>query len=143
MALCLANDIHTLEQMDVRRSVVAPDGKVMAPSVKAPTVQQITIPTTLAGAEFSAISCVTNERTHIKELFQHPEIMPEFVILDPTPTFHAPEWLFLLPSIRAVDHCVEGFCPGEAHPYGDAQALQGLSLLTSRLPARMLAGHGA
>ena len=45
MALCLTNDIHTLEQMDVLRSVVAPDSKVTAPSVKALTVQQITIPT--------------------------------------------------------------------------------------------------
>ena len=66
MALCLENEIHTLEQMDVRRSVVALDGKVMASSVKAPTVQQITIPATLAGAEFGVISRVTDERTHIK-----------------------------------------------------------------------------
>ena len=37
-------------------------------------------------------------------------------------------------GIRAVDHCVEGFCSNEAHPYGDAQALKGLSLLASALP---------
>jgi maleylacetate reductase len=133
VALCLANDIETPEQMDMLRSVVAVDGTVTAPPVKAPTVPQITIPTTLSGGEFSAISGVTDERTHIKELFRHPDIMPKAVILDPAPTVHTPEWLFLSTGIRAVDHCVEGVCADEAHPYGDAQALKGLSLLTNGL----------
>ena len=133
VALCLANDITEPEQMDKLRSVVGPDGTVTAPPVAAPTVAQIAIPTTLSGGEFSAISGVTDERTQIKELFRHPGIMPKAVILDPAPTVYTPEWLFLSTGIRAVDHCVEGICSGEAHPYGDAQALQGLSLLTSGL----------
>jgi maleylacetate reductase len=133
VALCLANDIEMPEQMDRLRSVVGPDGSVTAPPVNAPTVPQITIPTTLSGGEFSAISGVTDERTHIKELFRHPGIIPKAVILDPAPTVHTPEWLFLSTGIRAVDHCVEGVCSNEAHPYGDAQALKGLSLLTSGL----------
>ena len=37
-------------------------------------------------------------------------------------------------GIRAVDHCVEGICSGEANPYGDAQALHGLALLARGLP---------
>ena len=41
--------------------------------------------------------------------------------------------MFLSTGIRAVDHCVEGICSGEAHPYADAQALRGLSLLVSGL----------
>ncbi len=49
-------------------------------------------------------------------------------------TVHTPEWLFLSTGIRAVDHCVEGICSGEANPYGDAQALHGLSLLAHGLP---------
>ena len=87
------------------RSVAVPDGKVTVLSIKAPTVQQITIPTTLSGDEFSAISGVTDERTHIKELFRHPKIMPKSVVLDPAPTVHAPEWLFLSTGLRAVDQC--------------------------------------
>ena len=47
---------------------------------------------------------------------------------------HTPEWLWLSTGIRAVDHCVEGICANEAHPYGDAQALQGLTLLSRGLP---------
>jgi maleylacetate reductase len=133
VALCLANDIRDPEQMDVLRAVVGPDGGARPPPCNPPTVPQITVPTTLSGGEFSAIAGVTDERTHIKELFRHPGIMPKAVILDPAPTVHTPEWLFLSTGIRAVDHCVEGICSGEAHPYGDAQALQGLSLLTNGL----------
>jgi maleylacetate reductase len=59
--------------------------------------------------------------------------MPRAVVLDPAVTVHTPEWLWLSTGIRAVDHCVEGVCSGEANPYGDAQALHGLSLLARGL----------
>jgi maleylacetate reductase len=97
-------------------------------------VPQISVPTTIAGGEFSAIAGVTNARTHVKEMLRHELAMPRAVILDPAITVHTPEWLFLSTGIRAVDHCVEGICSGEAHPYADAQALHGLSMLTNALP---------
>jgi maleylacetate reductase len=62
-------------------------------------------------------------------LFRHPLIIPRAVVLDPAITVHTPEWLWLSTGIRAVDHCVEGFCSNEANAYADAQALHGLSLL--------------
>jgi alcohol dehydrogenase class IV len=122
--LCLANDIRTPEAMDA----------VRAPNpVKPPTVAQISIPTTLSAGEFSPISGVTDERTKVKELFRHADIVPRAVVLDPSVTRHTPEWLWLSTGIRAVDHCVEGVCSNEATPYGDASALHGLGLLTRGL----------
>jgi maleylacetate reductase len=47
---------------------------------------------------------------------------------------HTPEWLWLSAGIRVVDHCVEGICSGEANNFADAQALQGLALLSRGLP---------
>ena len=132
--LCLANDVRTPEAIDALRPVKGPDGALGPPPCKAPTVKQITVPTTLSGGEFSAISGVTDERSNVKELIRHPAIMPRTVILDPAVTVHTPEWLWLSTGIRAVDHCVEGICSGDAHPYGDAQALQGLALLARGLP---------
>ena len=129
VSLCLANDITTPEGMDMLRA--RPDGSL--PDVKPPTVRQISIPTTLSGGEFSHVSGVTDERTRVKELFRHPDIMPMAVILDPAPTVHTPKWLFLSTGIRAVDHCAEGVSANQANPFSDAQALQGLSLLTSGL----------
>jgi maleylacetate reductase len=122
--LCLGNDITTVEGLDACRGDA---------TFRPPTIRQISVPTTLSAGEFSGISGVTNEATRVKELFRHPMVIPAAVILDPTLTVHTPEWLFLSTGIRAVDHCVEGICSNEANPYGDAQALRGLSLLTSGL----------
>ena len=133
--LCLANNIRNAQDIKTIRVT-----RGVAPPLKAPAVRQISVPTTIAGGEFSDISGVTNEHTKVKEMLRHPLVIPCAVILDPAITVHTPEWLWLSTGIRAVDHCVEGFCSAEAHPYGDAQALRGLSLLASALP-RVKADH--
>jgi maleylacetate reductase len=127
--LCLANDIRSVGDIDRIRA-----SKGVAPDINAPTVRQISVPTTIAGGEFSAIAGVTNEATKVKEMLRHDLVMPRAAILDPALTVHTPEWLFLSTGIRAVDHCVEGLCSREAHPYADAQALKGLSMLAHALP---------
>jgi maleylacetate reductase len=132
--LCLANDIRTPEALDGYRPVKGPDGLLGPPPCRAPTVRQISAPTTLSGGEFSAIAGVTDERRKVKELFRHPLIMPRAVVLDPAITVHTPEWLWLSTGIRAVDHCVEGVCSAQANPFADAQALHGLALLSRALP---------
>jgi alcohol dehydrogenase class IV len=123
--ICLANDVRSVEDIDRLRGVIAP---------VAPKVRQISVPTTISGGEFSAMAGVTDERSRIKERLAHPLTMPRAAILDPAITVHTPEWLFLSTGIRAVDHCVEGICSRESHPYGDAQALKGLAMLASGLP---------
>nr|WP_294521985.1 iron-containing alcohol dehydrogenase [uncultured Rhodopila sp.] len=130
---CLANDIRSADAMDALRPVKGQDGVLGPPPCQAPTVRQIAVPTTLSAGEFSALAGVTDERTRRKELLRHPQIIPAAVVLDPAITVHTPEWLFLSTGIRAVDHCVEGICSREAHPYADAQALRGLALLVSGL----------
>jgi maleylacetate reductase len=127
--LCLANDIRHPDDIDGIRA-----GRGASLQLTAPTVRQISVPTTIAGGEFSATAGVTNERTKVKEALRHPLLMPRAVILDPRLSLHTPEWLWLSTGIRAVDHCVEGICSREAHPYGDAQALKGLSMLGQALP---------
>ena len=127
--LCLANDVRTVEGIETIRA-----RKGAAPPMKAPAVRQISVPTTIAGGEFSAIAGVTNARTKVKEMLRHDLVLPRAVILDPAITVHTPEWLWLSTGIRAVDHCVEGLCAREAHPYADAQALKGLAMLAQGLP---------
>jgi maleylacetate reductase len=132
--LCLANGITDAEAIDGLRPVTGSDGVPgPPPDMKPPTVPQVTVPTTLSAGEFSAIAGVTDERRRVKELIRHPGIIPRVVALDPAVTIHTPEWLWLSTGIRAVDHCVEGICSGEANPYADAQALHGLSLLARGL----------
>ena len=123
--LCLANDVKTVEDMDRIRG---------GADVEPPTVRQISIPTTLSAGEFSGISGVTNEATKVKEMFRHPMVIPQAVILDPEVTRHTPMWLFLSTGIRAVDHCVEGVCSNESTEFTNASGLHGLSLLARGLP---------
>ena len=127
--LCLANDVRSVEDVDKIRAA-----KGVAPAMNAPKVRQISVPTTIAGGEFSAMAGVTNARTRVKEMLRHELMIPRAAILDPAITVHTPEWLWLSTGIRAVDHCVEGLCSREAHPYADAQALKGLSMLAHGLP---------
>jgi maleylacetate reductase len=127
--LCLANNIGSVDDIDKIRA-----SKGVAPRMNAPVVRQISVPTTIAGGEFSAIAGVTNARSKVKEMLRHELVMPRAAILDPAVTVHTPEWLWLSTGIRAVDHCVEGLCSREAHPYADAQALKGLSMLAQALP---------
>lgn len=129
--LCLANDVEDAAAMDALR---VPPGAANS-DCKPPTVRQVSIPTTLSAGEFTSLSGVTDERTKTKELFKHPLVIPQAVILDPAATIHTPEWLFLSTGVRALDHCVEGVCSLEAHPYGDAQGLKGLALLAEGLAA--------
>ena len=127
--LCLANNVRTADGIETIRVHHG-----VAPEMTAPMVRQVSVPTTIAGGEFSALAGVTNEKTHVKEMLRHPLVMPRAAILDPWLSLHTPEWLWLSTGIRAVDHCVEGICSAEAHPYGDAQALKGLSMLAEALP---------
>jgi len=127
--LCLANGIDSVDGIDrirVRNGV--------APEMTAPVVRQISVPTTIAGGEFSAIAGVTNRASHVKEMLRHPLIVPRATILDPAITVHTPEWLFLSTGIRAIDHCVEAICSRETHPYADAQSVKGLAMLADSLP---------
>ncbi|WP_028351941.1 iron-containing alcohol dehydrogenase [Bradyrhizobium murdochi] len=127
--LCLANDVRSADDIDRIKA-----GRGGSRQLTAPMVRQISVPTTIAGGEFSSTAGVTNEKTKVKEALRHPLLMPRAVILDPWLAQHTPEWLWLSTGIRAVDHCVEGICSRDAHPHGDAQALKGLSMLAQALP---------
>src|SRR6185312_7113232 len=79
--LCLANDIRDVDALD----------KVRPPATaKSSRVRQISVPTTLSAGEFSPVSGITDERTRVKELFRHPDIVPKAVVLDPAVTRHTP-----------------------------------------------------
>ena len=127
--LCLSNDVMSLDTFE--RLVITPDNP--GDAITPPKVRQVSVPTTLSAGEFSSLSGVTDEATATKQLLRHPGVIPQGVILDPSVARHTPEWLWLSTGIRAVDHCVEGICSGLANPYGDAQAVKGLELLTRGL----------
>src|SRR5262249_48654108 len=69
--LCLANDVSTVEGIDAIRTRGGEE-----PLLKPPAVRQISVPTTIAGGEFSHIAGVTDERTHVKQMLRHTLTIP-------------------------------------------------------------------
>ena len=127
--ICLANDVRSVEDIDRVRA-----GKGGAPQLNPP----VGAPDQRADHDCRRRvqrHCRRHQRAHQGQGAAGPPlVMPRAAILDPALTVHTPEWLFLSTGIRAVDHCVEGICSREAHPYADAQALKGLSMLAQGLP---------
>src|ERR1700754_657007 len=64
---------------------------------RTPKVRMIAIPSTLSGGEYNSGSLVTDTRRKLKQIFNHPMMMPRTIILDPAITRHTPEKLWLPP----------------------------------------------
>jgi maleylacetate reductase len=133
--LCLGNDVTDPSGLDNYRAVVAADGSVRRPSVNAPGVRFIAIPTTLSAGEFNASAGCTDTVRQVKESFAHPLMAPRTVILDPNVTVHTPDWLWLSTGIRAVDHAVEDLCSVNSQPMSDGASIHALRLLGAGLRA--------
>src|SRR5271169_1563104 len=129
VGLCLGNGVTDPSQLDGYRALIAADGTMRRPEVKAPSVRSITIPTTLSAGEYTASAGCTDTARHVKESFSHPLMMPRTVILDPEVSVHTPEWLFLSTGIRAVDHAVEDICSINGQPIAEGASFHALRLL--------------
>jgi len=130
--LCLANDVTRPEQLDDYKRVTNADPPTRKP-VKAPTVRQVAVPTTLSAGEFNAGAGCTDIATKKKESYFHPLHVPRVVILDPAATVHTPLWLFLSSGIRAVDHAAEDICSPRCNAYSEAADIHALKLLSRGL----------
>ena len=140
VTLCLEYDVRDVDGLEPFRTVVEA-GVRRFPEYRAPTVRQVTVPTTLSAGEFNARAGVTDTRLKLKQSYIHPALVPETVILDPAVTVHTPEWLWLSSGVRAVDHAVETFCSLDANDYTDGTSLQALRCLGEGL-ARVKADAG-
>lgn len=134
MQVCLEYGVTDMAGLDDYCIRTRDDGTVQMPDLRSVGVRQITVPTTLSGGEFNSLGGCTDPRIKVKQGYQHPSLVPQSVILDPAPTVHTPEWVWLSTGIRAVDHAVEALCSPRANHYCDASALHALRLLSSGLP---------
>ena len=128
--LCLANDVGDDAGLDALRTR---RGLAIDPSLKAPSVRSVAIPTTMSAGEFMAYAGATNPATGIKDTFFHPFAVPAYVILDPAVTLATPMPLWLSTGVRALDHAVEGYLSPDAQPFSQAADLQALRLLPQAL----------
>jgi alcohol dehydrogenase class IV len=69
-------------------------------------LRHISIPTTLSAAECTANAGYTGA-DGLKTSVNSPEIIPSYILYDPTFGRHTPPHLFLSTALRALDHAVE------------------------------------
>jgi alcohol dehydrogenase class IV len=137
LLICLAHDLTEPAELDDFHIRILDDGSRHVPTVAAPPVRQIIIPSTLSGAEFSKIGGASDPMRQVKDLYIGREIGGQAVILDPAISVHTPDWLWLSTGIRAVDHAVETVCSRSPQPFTDATALYGLKMLGESLPRNL------
>lgn len=135
--LCLQHNISKHEDFERFRIVIDANGSTHRPQYAAPSVDQVTIPTTLSAGEFGIAAGCTDSRAHAKQSYRHEALIPRAVILNAEVTVHTPQWLWLSTGMRAVDHCVETICSPQSNFQSDGAALNGLRLLADGLPRCM------
>ncbi|MGN8544379.1 iron-containing alcohol dehydrogenase [Bradyrhizobium sp. 13971] len=96
---------------------------------RTPKVRMIAIPSTLSGGEYNSGALVTDTSRKLKQIFNHPMMMPRSIILDPAITKYTPEKLWLGSGTRAMDHGIEAICSSRPNVLVDAVCRQGLRYL--------------
>ncbi|BBE34525.1 iron-containing alcohol dehydrogenase [Sphingosinicella microcystinivorans] len=133
IALLLKHDVRTVEGFEPLRTYVTDDGQVINPIAVGPDVRVICVPTTLSGGEFNALSGATDETVMHKQGYEHRNMAPIAVVLDPELTLHTPEWLWFSTGVRAVDHAVETLASYASNDFADGLADSALRLLVEGL----------
>ncbi|MDT7681753.1 MAG: alcohol dehydrogenase [Pseudonocardiales bacterium] len=133
VALCLATGITIRERFDDYRIRFTYPSTHEVPEIDGELLPHIAVPTTLSGGEHTALVGVTDERTHVKDAFTAPGLMPRAIVLDPVVTRGTPDWLWAASGMRAVDHAVEGILSTRHMPFADGLGSEALRLLTANL----------
>ncbi|MDH5629652.1 MAG: iron-containing alcohol dehydrogenase [Gammaproteobacteria bacterium] len=95
----------------------------------------IAIPTTAGtGSEVGNASVVSNPVDHSKNIIFHPDMVPQWVILDPDLTVGLPANLTAATGMDAFAHNLEAYCVSGYHPMADGIAIQGMKLVKEYLP---------
>jgi len=125
----------TAEDIIKLRIQVADNGEMIVPELPETIIRQISIPTTLSGAEFGTIAGAVDRERNIKDIYRHPQMCSEVIIYDPYICKLTPNQLWISTGMRAVDHAVETILSVNASPFMDGPALHALRLFNEGLEA--------
>ncbi|AHH17520.1 alcohol dehydrogenase, class IV [Nocardia nova SH22a] len=134
VALCVAASIGTEADFDSYRIRYRHPGPPMIPSLKHLPPPHISLPTTLSGAEFTAIAGITDIARGAKDLYAADALCPKVVLLDSEIAARTPRALWVSSGVRAIDHIVEGVYSARHTPVTDAALLGALRILARDLP---------
>jgi len=130
---CLAAGITTAQELDSFMEHPAPPAGTFIP--------QVSIPTTLSGAEYTRSFSATDFARGTKRSYTDSAVASRTILYDPTTTLETPPRLWLASGVMAIDHAVEVFCASPTHLVGDALKLTALRELLTYLPRTQQAPH--
>lgn len=105
------------------------------PTLDAPKLPHIAVPTTLSGAEFTGGAGITDTEAGHKRLYHDAKLAPRWVVLDPLAVRATPAPLWASTGMKALADTLEVLCSTRATPLSDAVAAGALRLLVRHLPA--------
>ena len=134
IAVALKYGLETPADLEPYHWTVNSDGSISKPDLRGPFVPQFAVPTTLSAGEFNALGGCTDTEKNVKEAYDHRELTPRVVVLDPAITLHTSEWLWISTGIRSLDHALETLGALSSNDYWDAAAENAIKLLVEGLP---------
>lgn len=134
VTLCVAEDVHTREELLRWRVTFEYPDKVEVPTSTGRHMPHITASTTLSAGEFTSIIGITDTERKVKDLYITAALVPNMVVLDPELSVHTPRSLWAATGMRSVDHAVEALCSTTAQPLTDALSADALRRLLRYLP---------
>ncbi|HXZ87112.1 MAG TPA: iron-containing alcohol dehydrogenase [Candidatus Binataceae bacterium] len=97
-------------------------------------IPQLSIPTTLAGAEYTRSFSATDFARGVKRSYTNSAVASRGILYDPGATLETPIRLWLASGVMALDHAVEVFCASSPHFVGDPLKLAAARGLMTALP---------
>ena len=134
MTICMKHGLKAHDDLEPYHIFVNDAGQVIKPDFAGPAVRTLAVPTTLSGGEFNPLSGATDEKIKMKQGYEHRDMVPISVVLDPALTVHTPEWLWMSTGIRSLDHAMETLGSLMSNDYCDGMAESAIRLLVEGLP---------
>jgi maleylacetate reductase len=123
---CLAVGITTAQELgSFMEHPVSPERSFLS---------QVSIPTTLSGAEYTRSFSATDFAQGVKRSYTNSAVASRTILYDPTATVETPPFLWFASGAMTIDHAVEVFCASPAHLVGDILKLTALHELLTYLP---------
>lgn len=130
---CLAADLATAQDLgSFMEHPILPAGTFLP---------QVSIPTTLSGAEYTRSFSTTDFAQGIKRSYTNSAVASHIILYDPTVAVETPSRLWLASGVMAIDHAVEVFCAAPPHLVGDPLKVTALRELLAYLPRTQQAPH--
>ncbi len=119
------------------------DFNTLAPEAQptAPCLPTIAVPTTAGTAsETNGGGLITRSEDHRKLLFNHADVQPRMVVLDPALTVGLPPGATSACGMDVLTHSIEAYTSNASNPYADGLALHAIRLTGRALPRAVADG---